>query len=55
MTPFTGALAADASLAGKLEGDSTPDDGYHALLRLAWGLLLAQFGPESAAGLSLPV
>jgi hypothetical protein len=53
VTRTTGGLVADACLAGKLEGDSAPDDGYHALLRLAWGLLLAQFGPESAAGVSV--
>ena len=46
----TGKLAADGSLAAKLEGGGATDDGYHALLRLAWGLLLAQFGAESDAG-----
>ena len=45
-----GNLASDAALASKLEGSSPPDDGSHAIARLAWGLLLAQFGPDSAAG-----
>ncbi len=50
MQPCAGKLTADGSLTAKLEGPGAPDDGYHALLRLAWGLLLAQHGPESAAG-----
>ena len=48
--PCAGKLTADGGLTAKLEGAGAPDDGYHALLRLAWGLLLAQHGAESAAG-----
>ena len=50
MQPCAGKLTTDGGLTAKLEGSGAPDDGYHALLRLAWGLLLAQHGPESAVG-----
>ncbi len=42
------ALASDLGLAQRLEGAEPPEDGAAAAARLAWGLLLAQSGPESA-------
>jgi hypothetical protein len=46
------ALASDAELARRLEG-APPAEGLSgpaAAARLAWGLLLAQSGPETAQG-----
>ena len=42
-------LAACAELDGKL-GGGAGDDPYAAVLKLAWGVLLSQYGPEHAAG-----
>lgn len=44
------ALASDTRLAQRLAGAEAPTDGPAAVARLAWGLLLAQSGPESAQG-----
>jgi hypothetical protein len=43
-------ITGDAALASKLEGVAPPEDGFHAVARLAWGLTLCQYGPESAQG-----
>lgn len=45
-----GALAENQALASKLEGAALPEDGFHAVARLAWGLLLAQHAPPTARG-----
>lgn len=43
-------LAENQALSAKLEGAALPEDGYHALARLAWGLLLSQHAPPTARG-----
>ena len=48
--PGAAALASDAGLAQRLEGAEAPEHGPAAAARLAWGLLLAQSGPETAQG-----
>ncbi|KAK9829639.1 hypothetical protein WJX72_007011 [[Myrmecia] bisecta] len=42
-----GALASDGQLASKFESSSPPEDGWQASSRLAWGLLLAEYGQSS--------
>lgn len=42
-------VAASPELDAKL-GGSAADDPHGAVLKLAWGVLLSQYGPESAAG-----
>ncbi len=48
--PDAAALASDAGLAQRLESAEAPEHGPAAAARLAWGLLLAQSGPETAQG-----
>lgn len=43
-------LAASKELDTKLGGGGGPEDAHGAVLKLAWGVLLSQYGPESAAG-----
>ncbi|KAK9838304.1 hypothetical protein WJX81_003260 [Elliptochloris bilobata] len=43
-----GALAESRALGAKLEGAALPEDGFHAVARLAWGLLLSQHAPPTA-------
>ena len=45
-----GVLAGSQALSARLEGAALPEDGYHALARLAWGLLLSQHAPPTARG-----
>lgn len=48
-----GRLAGDpkeSQLASRLEGGGTPQDGFAAVARLAWGLLLAQYGSATTRG-----
>jgi len=40
----------DGQMASRLEGGSTPQDGFAAVARLAWGLLLAQYGSATTRG-----
>lgn len=42
--------AKEGQLAGRLEGSSAPQDGFAAVARLAWGLLLAQYGSATTRG-----
>ncbi len=53
-TGRAGALAGSQALGAKLEGSALPEDGFHALARLAWGLLLSQHAPPTARGAPLP-
>ena len=40
-------IAKSSELASKLESSSLPEDGYAAVERLAWGLLLADHAPPN--------
>lgn len=48
-----GKLAVQPELAKRLEGSAAPEDGFSAVARLAWGLLLSQHGPATARGACL--
>lgn len=41
LCPYAALLASDAGLAAKLEGTAAPDNGFLAVARLTWGLLLS--------------
>lgn len=45
--------AKESQLASRLEGGGSPQDGFAAVARLAWGLLLAQYGSATTRGDSL--
>ena len=44
------AVATHAGLAGKLENSAPPEDGFSAVARLAWGVLLANHAPANFRG-----
>ena len=44
------AVARNTDLAGKLEGSAPPEDGFSAVARLAWGVLLANHAPANFRG-----
>ena len=44
------AVARNADLAGKLENSVPPEDGFSAVARLAWGVLLANHAPANFRG-----
>ncbi|KAL4457392.1 hypothetical protein ABPG75_012257 [Micractinium tetrahymenae] len=43
-------LAGAAELDSKISGGGAGDDAHGAVLKLAWGVLLSQYGPEHVAG-----
>ena len=45
-----GELAAEPEVAKRLDSGTLPGDGFMAVARMAWGLLLAQHGPATARG-----
>lgn len=49
------ALAKSTEVAGKLEGNAPPEDGYTAVAKLAWGLLLADHAPPNLRGMASPL
>lgn len=43
-------LAGAADVDSKISGSGAGDDAHGGVLKLAWGVLLSQYGPEHAAG-----
>lgn len=48
-----GELAAEPEVAKRLDSTVVPGEGFMAVARMAWGLLLAQHGPATARGAPL--